>query len=33
VSWAPPVETLHLVSGAGRAFSTSNHTFNAQIIA
>jgi hypothetical protein len=32
VSWAALVEALHLVSGAGQAFSTSNHTFNAQII-
>ena len=26
VSWAAPVEALHLVSGAGQSFSTWNHS-------
>jgi hypothetical protein len=33
VSGAAPVEALHLMSGAGRRFSTWNHSFSAQIVA
>jgi DNA invertase Pin-like site-specific DNA recombinase len=33
VSWAAPVEALHLVSGAGQRFSTWNHSFGSQIVA
>jgi hypothetical protein len=33
VSWAAPVEALHLVSGAGQSFSTWNHSFSSQIVA
>jgi hypothetical protein len=33
VSWAAPVEAPHLVSGAGRRFSTCNDSFSSQIIA
>jgi hypothetical protein len=33
VSWAAPVEALHLVSGAGQRFSTWNHSFSSQIVA
>src|SRR5205085_5063855 len=29
VSWAAPVEALHLVSGADQRFSTWNHSFGA----
>ena len=32
MSWAAPVEALHLVSGAGQRFSTWNHPFSSQIV-
>jgi hypothetical protein len=33
VSWGAPVGALHLVSGAGQSFSTSNRSFGSQIVA
>jgi hypothetical protein len=33
VSGAAPVEALQLMSGAGRRFSTWNHSFSSQIVA
>jgi hypothetical protein len=33
VSWAAPVEAVHLVSGAGQSFSTWIHPFSSQIVA
>jgi hypothetical protein len=33
VSWAAPVEALHLVSGAGHSFSTGNHSPCSETIA
>jgi len=33
VSWAAPVEALHLVSGADQSFSTWNHSLISQIVA
>jgi hypothetical protein len=33
VSWAAPLAALHLVSGAGRSFSTWKHAPSSEIVA
>ena len=33
VSWAPPFAALHLKSGAGRRFSTWNHSSRSETVA